>query len=435
MAHNTSNGASRIEQKVKTQIDTMLANTIVLDRQYLDDEQLDRATQFKVLGEIFEADVRDREIRELSSHFAPILRGGHPMHLTCLGKTGVGKTVCLLYLLSLLNKMCAAQDIPFRHYQLQLSTARPCFRAVNDIACLLNASKRYRKGISLEEMMGKIENSLKDYRGYLVLLIDEADNIRTDRDTFMKFLVRRLPQSFPGKLMLVFISNRLDWANNLDPRVKSFLKMNELIFDAYNACDLKRILDIRIRKALSVKMIEPGVPEKVAALASRHHGDARKAVELLARSAYIAEKSGTKITLAIVDQASEEIERDKYVALIKNSPKQLQAALCSALTYSGRESLTTGEAYDRYRAFCEPAGLRVLTHRAFSDLIGELDLMGFVRCRVRSKGRYGRTRDIKASVPENVRNQLLRTILLNFDIPQSKIKEVISCKQTLLQRA
>ena len=429
MARKTSTADSKIEHKVGKQVDTILANTIIRDRRYLDDEQLDRETQFRVLGSIFDANVRDREIREVAAHFAPILRGGHPMHMACLGKTGVGKTVSMLYLLRLIQKMCRNKGIELQYKHINLSTPRPCFRAINDIACLLNASKRYRKGISLEELMGRIEDSLASYSGYLVLLIDEVDNVRTDIDTFTRFLVRRLPQSFPGKLILVFISNRLEWANALDPRVKSFLKMNELVFDAYDATDLKSILSIRVRKALDRKMIEPGVVEKIAACASQNHGDARKAVELLARSAYMAEKNGTTITLETVDQANEEIERDKYVALIKTSPKQLQAALYAVLSKLTERPLSTGEAYDRYRAFCEAAGLRDLTHRAFSDLIGELDLSGFVWCRVKSKGRYGRTREIRPTVPEDIREDLLRIILFNFDIPQSEVR---ACTQSQL---
>ena len=42
----------------------------------------------------------------------------------------------------------------------------------------------------------------------------------------------------------------------------------------------------------------------LAALASQDHGDARQAVGLLARSAYLAEKAGTRITLAVVDDAA-----------------------------------------------------------------------------------------------------------------------------------
>ena len=58
--------------------------------------------------------------------------------------------------------------------------------------------------------------------------------------------------------------------------------------------------------------------------------------------------------------------------------------------------------------------------------------MGFVHCRVRSKGRYGRSREIKASVPDNIRDELIRAILQNLDIPQTQINEVIRCTQTRL---
>lgn len=147
-----------------------------------------------------------------------------------MGKTGTGKTLTISYFLNLLSQMCQARSIPMRHLRLDLSTPRPCFRALNDLACLLNASKRYKKGISLDELMLRIEQALKDYRGYLILFVDEVDHVRRDSDTFFTFLVRRLPQAIPARLILVFASNRLDWPDHLDPRVKSFLKMNELIF-------------------------------------------------------------------------------------------------------------------------------------------------------------------------------------------------------------
>ena len=82
----------------------------------------------------------------------------------------------------------------------------------------------------------------------------------------MTFLVRRLPQRIPAKLILVFVSNRLDWPDHLDPRVKSFLKINELIFKPYDAVDLQHILRIRVEKALRPECVEPGVIEKIAAL-------------------------------------------------------------------------------------------------------------------------------------------------------------------------
>ena len=385
----------------------------------MDDEQLIKAEQLAVLEEIFNANVRDTEIQELSSHFAAILRGDHPCHLAIWGKTGTGKTLTLGYFLNLLSEMCTAKNIPIRHEHLDLSNPRPCFRALNDLACLLNASKRYQKGISLEEMMIRIETKLADYHGYLILFVDEVDNVRRDKDNFMTFLVRRLPQNIPAKLILVFVSNRLDWPDHLDPRVKSFLKLNELIFKPYDAIDLQHILRIRVEKALQAKAIEPGVIEKIAAMASREHGDARKAVALLAKSAYLAEKAGTRITLELVDKAATHLDQDRYLALLRSAPAQLQAAMAAIIDVTRQNqngSVGTGESYDAYRAFCRRAKLGPLTARAFGDLISELDIYSLLRSRVVSRGRYGRTREMTLDLPQELVDKIYSGILLNFEM-------------------
>ena len=223
-----------VEKKIEKQIRTVLRNTIILNRRYLDDEQLNREEQFKVLREIFDVDIRDAELKELSSHFAPILRYDHPIHLSLLGKTGTGKTVTMLYFLNMFQFLCKKKNIDVTHIHLDLSTPKPCFRALNDLACFLNAAKRYKKGISLDELMCRIEEKLNGHQGYFILFVDEIDHVRRDLDTFLKFLVKRLPQKISVRLVLIFSSNKLNWQENIDPRINSFLKMNELFFKSYD---------------------------------------------------------------------------------------------------------------------------------------------------------------------------------------------------------
>jgi cell division control protein 6 len=164
-------------------------------------------------------------------------------------------------------------------------------------------------------------------------------------------------------------------------------------------------------------MIQKGVLEKIAAVSSRTNGDARKAVEILSKSAYIAEKEGSLITIELVDRAMEEIEKDKYVAMIKNSPKQLQAALFSIISSSkSNKSLRTGDAYGTYRSFCARIKMRALTQRAFSDLVSELDMYGFIQARVLSQGRYGRTKEIIVNLPKALSDKLKQVVLMEFDL-------------------
>jgi archaeal cell division control protein 6 len=403
--------------RIVNQIQHMVDSAIIKNRRFLDDEQLIRSEQLAVLEEILNANVRDCEIRELSSHFAGILRGDHPCHIAIWGKTGTGKTLTLTYFLNLLSQMCQKQSIPFQYQHLDLCTPRPCFRALNDLACLLNASKRYQKGISLEELMIRIETRLSSLKGYFVLFIDEVDNIRTDTDTFMTFIVRRLPQKISARLILVLVSNRLDWPEHLDPRVKSFLKLNELIFKPYDALDLQHILQIRVDKAINPSALEQGVVEKIAALSSREHGDARRAVALLAKSAYLAEKAGSTITLNIVDQATWELDMDRYSALLRSAPVQLQATMASIIEISRsnkNQPIGTGQAYEVYKSFCMKTSLRPLTPRAFGDLIAELDIYSLLQSRILSKGRYGRSREIQLDLPEDLINKIYSTIMEHF---------------------
>ena len=408
---------SSIQLQIREQIKEAQKNSIIQTPQYLDDEQLSREGQFDVLTEIFNANVRNREIGEITRHFAPVFQNGHPVHLSVLGKTGTGKTITLLYLLHEIAQLCSEQNIPFQQYHLDLAVSAPCFRALNNLGCLMGASKYYKRGISLDDLMRSIEAKLRSVKGYVVVFIDEADNVRTDSDSFYKFLIKRLPQKIEAKLILLFSSNRLNWTENLDPRIKSCLKMRELLFDPYNANDLQHILNIRVEKALRPGMVDEGVVPKIAAYASRTHGDARKAVDLLTRSAQLAEKKASTITLECVDEAYEEIEKDKYLVMIRTCPKQLQAALYAALTGKARgRALHTGDAYLVYESFCHEAGMAPLTQRAFTDLLSELDMLGFVRARTISRGRYGRTKEIYQSVTPQVLQAMKRTILTCFDL-------------------
>jgi len=408
-----------VRDRMVDRIQHMLKHAVIKDPRFLDDEQLIRAEQLALIEEIFNASVRDTEIEELSSHFAGILRGDHPCHLAVWGKTGTGKTLTLTYFLNLLTELAKSRQVDVRHVHLDLSTPQPCFRALNNLACLVGASKSHKKGISLEELMVNTEEALADQSGYLIIFVDEVDNVRRDRDTFLKFLVRRLPQKIRARLILVFVSNRLNWPDQLDPRVKSFLKLNELLFKPYDARDLEHILNIRIEKALYPDTVELAAIKKIGGLAGHDHGDARKAVALLVKSAYLAEKAGTKITLALVDQAVDELHCDRYVALLRTAPVQLKAALAGVIEASDRakgRAVATGGAFDAYRRFCDRVGQRPLSGRAFGDLLAELDVHAFIRSSVVSHGRRGRTREITLDIPREIVAQLSDVIRMDFNL-------------------
>jgi len=101
--------------------------------------------------------------------------------------------------------------------------------------------------------------------------------------------------------------------DELDPRVRSSLSEEEIIFPPYNAVQLQEILRKRAKEVFKEGVIrDEGVIAKCAAFAAREHGDARRALDLLRVAGELAERDGSKkILLKYIDMANEKIERDK----------------------------------------------------------------------------------------------------------------------------
>jgi cell division control protein 6 len=212
---------------------------------------------------------------------------------------------------------------------------------------------------------------------------------------------------------LIGISNDIIFTETLDPRVKSSLSEEDIIFPPYNALQLQEILQQRADEALFEGALEEGVIPKCAAYAAREHGDARRAIELLRVAGEIAERSECKsISISHIDNAEDKIEKDRVIDIVKTQPKQFQATLYSIVSVctSSKNMIFTGEVYEFYKKLCEKVRLSPLTQRRVSDIIVELDMLGVINAKVISKGRYGRTREITLSIPQSTIQQVYKIL-------------------------
>jgi len=383
--------------------------SIVINPDYLDDEKLPEDERAAVLKEIFNRKIREAQISKIVSHLTPILDKVHPPPALIFGPTGSGKTVTLIHVLSTFQRVAENRGIGFRYYYIDLTSPKTLFAALNEVAIALDGSNRkYRKGIPIDHMQSKIVEGIGVFDGFLCLLIDEADNLRPNADGFLTFLGKTLPRKVNCRLMLILLTNRLDWEKTLDPRILSFLKKTDILFEPYDALDLLEILKLRGDKALDRRKVDLSALRKVAAYASRETGDARKAVELLAKAVAVAEETSGRLTEREVDVAERRLEVDKTVSLIRALATQQKLALrgCYSALSKENKRVSTGQAYEAYRAICDKEQVRPLTQRRFSDIIGFLDLYGLINARVVSKGRYGSTREISSSLTYEVIEKL-----------------------------
>jgi len=209
-----------------------------------------------------------------------------------------------------------------------------------------------------------------------------------------------------AQISLIGISNSLTFMDDLDPRVRSSLGEEELVFSPYNALQLQDILKERSKEAFSKGSLGEGVIAKCAAFAAREHGDARRSLDLLRVAGELAERGGNKkVNLKFIDLANEKIERDKMLDIVENEPKQFQLVLLSIMDLSkiAKEGkIFTGDIYNKYQEICEKSKNEILTQRRISDILAEFDMLGLINSKVISKGRQGRMREIKLMLADNI---------------------------------
>ena len=71
------------------------------------------------------------------------------------------------------------------------------------------------------------------------------------------------------------------------------------------------------------------------------------------------------------------------------------------------EIKTLHKVFTAYSQLCNATKNSILTQRRVSDLINELDMLGFITAEVISKGRYGRSKKISMSIPKTIINSVL----------------------------
>ena len=388
---------------------------ITLNPLFLDDEKLPESERVAVLREIFHRNIRLKQLSRLAGLLSPVLGASLPLNLLVFGPSGTGKSVTCLHFLSTLAGMCAEKGVSFQYCYVDLTTPKTCFGALNELAIALDGSvRRYRKGIALEHIEETIIATLSRRSGFVCVLVDEVDNVTRDADVFLTFLAKTLPKKAQPRMFYIFLTNRVGWEKTVDPRVFSALKKQDLIFEPYDAVDLVKILRLRVEKSLDVTRVEEAALAKIAGIASREAGDARKAVELLAKAVRVAEETSGRVTEVEVDVAESSLEVDKTEELIRALASQQRLALAACYAGVAREGsrTSTGAVFEVYRKLCGSEGCRVLTQRRFSDMVSFLDLYGLVNARVVSRGRFGKTRELSGALPAGV----VRSLLADYGI-------------------
>ncbi|MHA1265697.1 MAG: ORC1-type DNA replication protein [Candidatus Helarchaeota archaeon] len=366
---------------------------------------------------------RETQIARIGEILATILKGGVPSNIFLYGKTGTGKTAVALYVLK--HLVAYGEELknknPDKEIIIPLIEVINCKDVDTDYRIYARLASKVGEevpftGLPTDEVNKRFKQALDSKKQIFIIVLDEIDQLvkKTSKkmatNNALYNLTRMNSELKNARVCIIGISNDLKFREYLDSRVLSSLSEEEMVFPPYKATELLDILKKRAEIGFYPNVISEGTIEITAALAAREHGDARRAIDLLRVAGELAEReSEKKVTEAHVRRAQTLIERDTVSDVVKTLPIQSKLVLYSIylLEKNGITEIYTGDVYTAYSQLAEQTNLDKLTQRRVSDLINELDMLGIITARVISKGRYGRSKKIRLSIPKSIITSIL----------------------------
>ena len=374
---------------------------------------------------------REQQINEIVEIVAPSLVKDKPSNILIIGKTGTGKTAVVKYIGKELKKADENEEnceFVYINCEIVDTPYGILYNIGNQIIKDETKSIPFT-GWSLDRVFGELTKYIDKENKIYVIVLDEIDrSFQKNGDDIFYFLTTINEVLEHSKVSIIGISNNPKFTDFLDPKIKSRLGEEKIIFPPYNTVQLEDILKDRSIEAFTKGTLSEGVISYCAALSAQDMGDARRALDLLRIAADIAERNGDKvISEAHVKKAKNKIELDAVSEVVRTLTPQSKTVLMSIIinTENDNPTMNTGDVFTTYKFISEVLETSTLTQRRVAGLISELDMLGIIHARVKSFGRAGRTREIELNTKDVVD-------LLKSDNIFKKLKTYKNIKQTTL---
>ncbi len=331
---------------------------------------------------------RDEQMETLKYALRPAVRGSRPLNVMARGPPGTGKTTAVQ---KLFDELTSVSDVEVVRVNCQVDSTR--YAVFSRLFEGLFEYEPPTSGISFKKLFGQITDRLVEEDEVLIVALDDVNYLfyENEASETLYSLLRAHEAHSGAKIGVIVISSDLDLdvIDELDSRVQSVFRPEDVYFSAYGEREIVDILTERVEKAFRDDAVGPRVLDRVASYTADSGGDLRVGIDLLRRAGMNAERRGSMtVSVGDVDDA---YEKAKYIHLSRHlrGLSESEAALVRVLAdHDGKQ------AGDVYEVFNDQTDLG---YTRYSEIVNKLEQLGLIETEYTSVDGRGRSRAISLS--------------------------------------
>ncbi len=378
---------------------------------------------------------REKELSLLASYFKSIIHknsiksgglGKSGKQVIIQGSVGLGKTVVAKQFGFTLENYCRNRSdeniIRISFFHMNCRRQRSWYLILTTILQHLVPAFPIR-GFSADELLTYLIKIVKERNQGLLICLDEIDYLLTESKghDLLYSLIRHhegVSQYEQAQISLILITRNPHFQTFLDPALLSSLSSSVISFEPYTCNQLFDILLKRAQQGLNERGYSDDILKAITSIANKS-GDARYAIELLWRSAKVAEQQeAQQIEFEHVRKAQISVFPIKHSFITDLSPQLKSVLLSLALLLKcnkDRAFVTTKEVREKYNEICTKSQIKPRKQTQFWMYLQELAKQGLVELEVQNLHHKGKSsgRTTLIGISDFPVNELLHLLEVN----------------------
>lgn len=348
---------------------------------------------------------RDSEISLVANHLKSIVSKSARIsgkYLVIQGPVGVGKTVVVKHFGLTLEKYCLSSSdeniSKIIYFHMNCRRQRSWYLILTSILrCLVPAFPI--RGFSVDELLTYLNHIITERNQGLLICLDEIDYLLSESKgvDVLYSLIRHhegVNHEKQAQISLICVTRNPHFQNLLDSALLSSLAQGIIKFEPYSTQQLFDILFQRAKQGLYEAAFSREVIKAIASLAFSQ-SDARYAIELLWRSAKVAEQEDSlQINFEHIRKAQVSVFPINQTIITDLPPQQklLLFALASLLNSKKHIAyVTSKELREKYNEICKKSHIRPRKQTQFWNYLQQLTRQGLIELEVQNRHESGKS--------------------------------------------